>query len=101
MITVEKHKLEKKVFRVIMKSKSKGAWVAQSVECLTLDFGSDHDPQSHEIEPHIELHAKHRVHLRSSLFLPLPLLIHTGSLSLKKEKGIHIGAPHWLRTCDF
>ena len=28
----------------------RGAWVAQSVKCLTLDFSSDHDLTGHEIE---------------------------------------------------
>ena len=32
---------------------SKGAWVAQLVKYLTLDFGSDHDFKGCEIEPHI------------------------------------------------
>ena len=32
-----------------------GTWVAQSVECPTLDFGSGHDPQNLGIEPHIGL----------------------------------------------
>ena len=29
----------------LMLKGSGGAWVAQSVECLTLDFGSGHDPR--------------------------------------------------------
>ena len=34
-----------------------GAWVAQSVEGLTLDFGSGHDLIFCEIEPHMRLCA--------------------------------------------
>ena len=34
-----------------------GAWVAQSVEHPTLDFGSGHDLTVHEFEPCIELCA--------------------------------------------
>ena len=30
---------------------SKGAWVAQSVKCPTLDFGSGHNLMVHEIQP--------------------------------------------------
>ena len=30
----------------------RGAWVAQSVERLTLDFGLGHDLEAHKIEPH-------------------------------------------------
>ena len=30
-------------------------WVAQSVKCLTLNFGSGRDLVVHEIEPHLEL----------------------------------------------
>ena len=32
-----------------------GAWVAQLVKRLTLDFGSGHDLAVHEIEPLVEL----------------------------------------------
>ena len=34
-----------------------GAWVAQLVERLTLDFGSGHDNTVPEIEPRIRLYA--------------------------------------------
>ena len=30
-------------------------WVAQLVECLTLDFGSGHDLTGREVEPYIGL----------------------------------------------
>ena len=33
----------------------RGAWVAQSVKCPTLDFGSSHDLTVHEIKPHVGL----------------------------------------------
>ena len=35
------------------------AWVAQSVEHLTLDFGSGHDLTVHGIQPHSGPHAGH------------------------------------------
>ena len=41
------------------------AWVAQSAEHLTFDFGSGHDPRGHGIEP--------RVRLRFSLSHSAPL----------------------------
>ena len=34
-----------------------GPWVAQLVECPTLDFGSGHDLTVHEFEPHVGLCA--------------------------------------------
>ena len=37
--------------------KNRGAWVAQSVKCSTLDFGSSHDLMVHEIKPCIGLCA--------------------------------------------
>ena len=39
----------------IRNAASMGAWVAQSVKHLTLDFGSGHDLTVHELEPHIGL----------------------------------------------
>lgn len=68
-----------------------GHWVAQSVRRPTLDFGSGHDLQGHEIEPHIKLFAGHGACLRFSLPLPLPLprscsLSISLSLSQKKKK---------------
>ena len=35
----------------------RGAWVAQSVKRLTLDFGSGHDLTLHEFEPRVGLYA--------------------------------------------
>ena len=35
----------------------RGAWVAQLVKCLTLDFGSDHDLMVREFKPCIWLCA--------------------------------------------
>ena len=57
----------------------RGAWVAESVKCLTLDFGSDHD---HEIQFHTENHSR----CGGCLGLPLPLPLPTPSLSLSKER---------------
>ena len=35
----------------IKKTNSWGAWLAQSVKCLTLDFGSDHDLRVVRLSP--------------------------------------------------
>ena len=62
-----------------------GAWVTQSVERLTLDFGSGHDLIVREIEPHIRFHADGAEpawdSLSPSLSAP-PLLALSVSLSL-------------------
>ena len=63
--------------------------VAQSVEQLTLDFGSGHDLVAREFEPRIGLqdHSSEPVSDPVSLFLPLPHLcarVHALSLSLSK-----------------
>ena len=57
-----------------------GAWVAQLVECLTLDFISSHDPSiirltPPPIKPCIELHAEHRACLRFVLSFSLSLFL--------------------------
>ena len=61
--------------RVTAQKVSRGAWVAQSVKRLTLDFGSSHDLTVCEFEPHVRLGI-----LSLSLSLPLPCSL---SLSLK------------------
>ena len=61
----------------------RATWVAQSVKCLTLDFGSGHDLTVCGIEPHVRLHTQHEPCLRfslSSLSAPPP----AHALSLKK-----------------
>ena len=52
-------KKEKKPGKPIQTKKflSQGAWVAQLVEHLTLDFGSGHDLMVHEFEPCVRLCA--------------------------------------------
>ena len=42
---------------MILVFKTRGAWVAQLVQRLTLDFDSSHDLTVHEFEPHVGLHA--------------------------------------------
>ena len=42
-------------YYLAIKTKSWGAWVAQSVEYLTLDFGSGHDLTVCEIKPPVGL----------------------------------------------
>ena len=43
--------------KVPIKHKDRGAWVAQLVECPTLDLGSGHDLTARELEPRIWLCA--------------------------------------------
>ena len=62
--------------------------VAQSVKCLTLDFGSDHDLMTHEIKPHMGS-VLTAWSLLGILSLPLsahPWLVRVLSLSLKISK---------------
>ena len=72
---------------MLVQSDSGGAWVAQSVECLILDFTSGHDLTVGGIEPHVGLCAD-RVEpawdsLSPSLFAPSLL---ARSLSLSQNK---------------
>ena len=57
-----------------------GAWVAQVIKHLTLDFGSGRDLTICEFDPHIGLWAETRSML-GILFAPPPLT-HTLTLSL-------------------
>ena len=62
----------------------RGAWVAHSVKCPTLDFSSGHDLTVREFEPHVGLCADSTVVGILSLPFSLPLpcsLSHTLSLS--------------------
>ena len=56
----------------------RGAWVAQSVRCPTLDFGSGHDLKVGEFEPRTELAWDSL----STSFTALPQLMFNLSLSL-------------------
>ena len=52
--------LEKDVLRLWIRSNNYwDAWVAQSIEHLTLDFSSGHDLMGREFEPRIGLCADH------------------------------------------
>ena len=51
----------------------RGAWVAQSVKHLTLDFGSGHDLKFHETKLHVWLWADSMELAWDSLSLPLSL----------------------------
>ena len=53
-----------------------GTWVAQSVKCLTLGFGSGHDLMGQEIKPHIKLPAQQGVCLIFSPSAPPPTCAH-------------------------
>ena len=64
-------------------SKSWDTWVPQSVDLMTLDFGSGHDLRVIGIELHLGLHAQHGACLRFSLSLSLLLSL---SLKIKIEK---------------
>ena len=60
-------------------------WVAQSVECLTLDSGSGHDPTVRGFKPHTGHCSDSRACLGFSLAPSLsapPLLVYALSLSL-------------------
>ena len=72
----------------------RGTWVAQSIERLTLDFGSGHDLMVREFEPPVRLRAGSTVCLGLSLSPSLPLSLslslsspaHARALSLKINK---------------
>ena len=51
-----------------------GAWVAQSVECPTLDFDSDHNLTVPGVEPHIGLCADNAEPAWDSFFSSLSAL---------------------------
>ena len=57
-----------------------GARMAQSVKCLTVDFGSGHDLRDQA--PRRALHCQLAPHLGFACSLPLPLIIFSLSLSL-------------------
>ena len=63
-------------------NKSRGSWVAQSIEHPSLDFSSGQDLTVHEIEPHIVTVSTQPAwdSLSPSHSTP-PLLTHTLSLS--------------------
>ena len=61
----------------------RGAWVAQLVQHLALDFGSGHDLRFCEIQPDFGLHAGCGVYLKS---LPRSLLLPLLSYSLPLQK---------------
>ena len=61
----------------------RGTWVAQSVECLTLGFGSGHDLRVREFKPHVGLCTDSAEPAWDSLSLSAPLLI---MLSLSENK---------------
>ena len=67
-----------------------GAWVAQSVKCLTLDFGSGHGLMIHGFQPHTGLHtnsaepAWDSLSLFLSLFTLPPTCVHAFSLKINK-----------------
>ena len=70
-----------------------GAWVAQSVECLTLGFSSGHDLTVSEFEPHVGLCADRSEPAWDSLSLPLSLPL-PRSLSLSQNKEINLKKNH-------
>ena len=61
---------------------SRGAWVAQSVECLTLDFSSGYDLAVWAMELRIELCTDDAEAAWDSLCLPLSLPLAACALSL-------------------
>ena len=82
----EKKRERKTNHETLLKIDNRGALVAQSVECLTLDFGSGHDLMVCEIEPHVRRHVLRAQSLLVP-FLPLSLpLTHWYSLCLSLSK---------------
>ena len=71
--------------------RNRGAWVAQSVELLTLDFSSGHDPRVVGLTPGsvsrsgLSLESG-LVGIHSLSLCPSPPLVHSLSLSLSKKK---------------
>ena len=67
-----------------------GAWVAQSFKCLTLDFGSGHDPRVVGSSPALGS-ALSMEPASDSLCLPLPISMLTLSRKKKlKKKNFHV-----------
>ena len=62
-----------------------GTWVALSVTCLTLGFGSGHDLKVPEFKPQVRLHADKEKPGWDFLSVPLPYSCFH-SLSLKMNK---------------
>ena len=52
-----KYFLSKSDTTILLLDYQRGTWVAQSVKCLTLGFGSGHDLAVHEFKSHIGLCA--------------------------------------------
>ena len=65
---------------------SRGAWVVQSVQRLTLDFGSGHDVTVRGIEPHIRLHTDSREPAWDSLSPSLTLRQSLSKINKLKKK---------------
>ena len=61
----------------------RGAWVVQSVEHPTLDFGSSHDLMVHGIKPHVRLCTDSAEPVWDSLF---PSLTAPPSLKISKQR---------------
>ena len=49
----DSHTFVFKIAKLGLKKKLQGAWVAQSIKCLTLGFGSGHDLVVGEFEPRV------------------------------------------------
>ena len=74
-------------FNQNVRHQSRGAWVFQSGNHLTLNFSSGHDLMGHGIELHIRLCADSAKPAWDSLSPSLPLLCNYSlSLSLSKNK---------------
>ena len=64
---------------------SRGSWLAQSVKCTTLDFGSGHDLTFWEFESHIGLSAVSTQPAWDPLSPPLRSVLPLVTLSLKNK----------------
>ena len=81
---------KERTFQVDKEKKVRVAWVAQSVKCLILDFGSGHDLTGHESEPCVGLCADSAEpawdSLSPSLSAPPPALVYPRFLFLSQNK---------------
>ena len=67
---IDAAKTNAKIFNILRYQKYRGAWVAQLVGRLTLDFSSGHDLTVREFEPHTGLCADNAEPAWDSLSLP-------------------------------
>ena len=66
---MEKHtKFTGRNVKLSLNVNSRGTWVAQSVECLTLDLSSGLDLGVGSSRPSLQLHAGHEAYFKKNFF---------------------------------